>query len=338
MVITDPALLDTLGFSRNHTIKLSGVGKGADCEAYLVANLNVEINNIKSVEVGAAVFKKDRFGLSNYAGIPIHGLLGYEFFNKLVVRLDFTDSTITAFKPGVFKPNKKYARLLIDVSNNKPYLYSTIKFCDNSRQICRLIIDIGAGHAMSLEHDNISHWPVDKAIRANLGMGLTGPVNGEICRINSLELGKFKLNNVLSTMPEAIPDSVQSTARDGNLGLDIIKRFNVVFDYAGGYLYLKPCSSLKEPFEHDMSGLEYYGLGDELRHVIIDRVEPGSAGDAVGLQKDDELVAVNFKPVANMSLDDLDGIFRSGNGRGLVLEIFRSKKYENVIMFLKRRI
>ena len=338
MVITDPALLDTLKLTGNRTINLAGSGKGKDCEAYLVANLHVEINHIKSVDVGAAIFKKDRFGLSNYAGIPIHGLLGYEFFNKLVVKLNFCDSTITAYKPDDFRPNKKYTKLLINIINNKPYLYSTIKFCDNSEHLCRLIIDIGAGHPLSLEHDNISHWPVDKSIRANLGMGLTGPVNGEICRINSVKIGNFKLNNVLSMMPETIPDSIQATPRDGNLGIDIIKRFNVIFDYTDGFLYLKPCRSLKEPFEHDMSGLEYYGVGDELKRVIIDRVEPGSAGDGVGLQKDDELVAVNFKPVANMSLDDLDGIFKSGNGRGIVLQIFRSKKYENIVMFLKRRI
>ncbi len=49
-------------------------------------------------------------------------------------------------------------------------------------------------------------------------------------------------------------------------------------------------------------------------------------------------MAVNFKPVAGMSLEDLDGLFKSKDGRGLVLQIFRDKKYENMLMFLKRRI
>ena len=338
MVITDPSLLDTLRLSGNRTVNLAGLGKRKDCEAYLVSGLSVEINNIRSVDVGAAVFKKDRFGLSNYAGIPVHGLLGYEFFNKLVVKIDFNDSTITAYKPGVFKPNKKYSKLSIAIRENKPYLSSTIQFCDNTQRSCRLVVDIGAGHPLSLEHDAVSHWPVDRAIKANLGMGLTGPISGEISRVNSLLLGKYKLNNVLSSFPEVLADSIKICPRDGNLGLDVLKRFNVVFDYADSALYLKPRTSLKEPFEHDMSGLEYYAQGDELKHIIIDRVEPGSAGDAIGLQKDDELVAVNFKPVTGMSLEDLDGLFKSRDGRGLLLEIFRNKKYENVLMFLKRRI
>ena len=338
MVITDPTLLDTLNLSGGRTINLAGMGKGKECEAYLVSGLNVEMNSISSVNVGAAVFKKDQFGLSNYAGVLVHGLLGYEFFNKLVVKIDFNDSTLTAFKPGVFKPNKKYSKLSISIRDNKPYLSSTIQFCDYTRRSCRLIVDIGAGHPLSLEHDDISHWPVDRAIKANLGMGLTGPINGEISRVSCLLLGKYKLSNVLSSFPEAIADSKKYTPRDGNLGLEVLKRFNVIFDYADSALYLKPGTSLKEPFERDMSGLEYYAQGDELKRVIIDRVEPGSAGDLIGLQKDDELVAVNFKPVASMSLEDLDGIFKSRDGRGLVLEIFRNKKYENVLMFLKRRI
>ena len=338
MIITDPTLLDTLGLPGNRTINLAGVGKGKDCQAYLVPGLNVELNNIGSVDVGAAVFKKDQFGLSNYAGIPIHGLLGYEFFNKLVVKIDFNDSTITAFRPGVFRPNKRYCKLLISIHDNKPYLSSTIQFCDYTRRSCRLVVDIGAGHPLSLEHDNVSHWPVDKAIKANLGMGLTGPISGEISRVNCLLLGKYKLNNVLSSFPEVLADAIKITPRDGNIGLDVLKRFTVIFDYADSTLYLKSIGNLKEPFERDMSGLEYYAQGDELKHVIIDRVEPGSAGYAIGLQKDDELVAVNFKPVASMSLEDLDGIFKSKDGRGLILEIFRNKKYENVLMFLKRRI
>ena len=338
MVITDPALLDTLNLPGDRTINLAGLGKGKDCQAYLVSGLNVEIDKIRSVDVGAAIFKKDQFGLSNFVGIPIHGLLGYEFFNKLVVKIDFNDSTITAYKQGVFKANKKYSKLPISIVDNKPYLNSAIKFCDNIERSCMLVVDIGAGHPLSLEHDAISHWPVDKAIKANLGMGITGPISGEISRVNCLLLGKYKLNNVLSSFPEVFTDSKRFTPRDGNLGLDVLKRFIIIFDYAGGALYLKPRTNLKEPFEHDMSGLEYYAEGEEFKHVIIDRVEPGSAGDVIGLKKDDELVAVNFKPVAGMSLEDLDGLFKSKDGRGLVLEIFRDKKYENVLMFLKRRI
>jgi C-terminal processing protease CtpA/Prc len=67
-------------------------------------------------------------------------------------------------------------------------------------------------------------------------------------------------------------------------------------------------------------------------------VEPGSPGYDVGLEKDDEIVFINFKPVAKMSLEEIDEIFRSKEDRSLLLEVYHDKKYDKVILTLKRRI
>ncbi len=80
--------------------------------------------------------------------------------------------------------------------------------------------------------------------------------------------------------------------------MGILQRFTLIIDYPDSALYLKPGANANAPFEHDMSGLEYYRTGDDYSHVIISRVEPGSPADDIGLEKDDEIVAINFKPVA----------------------------------------
>jgi hypothetical protein len=337
MIITEPKLIDSLSIPYKRILHLAGVGVGEDYEAYVTAPLKIEIPGIRSVGVGAAIFKKDHFGLSNYVGIPIHGLLGYEFFNKLVIKLNFTDSTLTAYKPGKLKKLKKFDTIPIFIENNKPYITTTIRFCDGSIRKCKLIVDIGAGHPLSLDNHGVNQWPTEKAIAANLGMGLTGPISGEISRVNQLSIGKYGLNNVLSSFPET-QNTAYFTTRDGNLGMDVLKRFTVVFDYENNRMYVKACRNLKEPFEHDMSGLEYYAGGDGLKHIVISRVEPGSASDEIGLAKNDEIMSVNLKPVANMSLEDLDHLFKSGDGRGLLLEVYHDKQYSRVILTLKRRI
>ncbi|MFA6084573.1 MAG: aspartyl protease family protein [Mucilaginibacter sp.] len=337
MIITEPKLIDSLNIPDKRTLRLAGLGAGEDYEAYVTAPLKIDMPGIKGVGVGAAIFKKDHFGLSNYAGIPIHGLLGYEFFNKLVVKLNFTDSVLTAYKPGKLKKIKKFEALPILIENNKPYITTTVRFCDGSERKCKLIVDIGAGHPLSLDNHRVNRWPTEKSIAANLGMGLTGPISGEISRVTQLSIGKYGLNNVLSSFPEN-QNSAYFTSRDGNLGMDVLKRFTVIFDYENNLMYLKARGNLKEPFEHDMSGMEYYAGGAGLKHVVISRVEPGSASDDIGLAKDDEIMSVNLKPVANMSLEDLDHLFKSGDGRGVLLEIYHDKQYSRVILTLKRRI
>jgi C-terminal processing protease CtpA/Prc len=102
-------------------------------------------------------------------------------------------------------------------------------------------------------------------------------------------------------------------------------------------LYLKKGPLFDESSEHDMSGLEYYSTGN-FSHIIIGRVEPGSAGDLIGLEKGDEIMAINFKPVTKMTLEEIDSIFKSRDGRGVLLEIFHDNRYDKVILTLKRRI
>ena len=101
---------------------------------------------------------------------------------------------------------------------------------------------------------------------------------------------------------------------------------------------LKPNENFGRAFEHDMSGLGYQAAGEGYSHVIINKVEPGSAGDEIGLKKDDEIVSINFKPVASLGLQQIDEFFRSGNGRSFLLEIFRDNKYYRMLLTLKRRV
>lgn len=337
MVITDPDVVSTVHIVKSRTIMMSGMGDGEDLEAYVTNPLQVDISGLRSQNVCAAIFKKDHFGLSNYAGIPICGLLGYEFFNNLVVRVDFADSTLTAYNPQKFRAKKSYAGVPISIEGNKPYLMSQVKFKDSTQKDCKLIVDLGAGHPLSLETiDNRLLCP-KKSIAANLGMGLNGPVCGRISRVSELGLGKFVLKDVLTSFPDRSKKQVISS-RDGSIGIDVLKRFKLIIDYPHGMIYLKPRFDFKEPFEHDMSGMEYYCDGEDYKRVIISRVEPGSAADKIGLEKDDELLQINLKPVKKMSLDDIDALFRSREGRTLLLEVYRDNQYTNVIITLAKRI
>ena len=339
MVITDPELIDSVNIPGKRIIKLGGCGEGEAYDAYVTSPLQIDIPGLTSYNVSAAILKTDHFGLSNYAGMPIHGLLGYEFFSNLAVKVNFDDSTLTVYRPKDERLYNKGEKIPITIENHKPFLEANVYLPDGTVKKSKLVIDLGAGHPISLENMADSPELPKNCIHANLGMSFTGPVCGFLSRINEIELGKYKIKNLISSFPEA--DSLKRRfmeKRDGNLGVGLLKKFVVVFDYYNKVIYLKPGPSYHEAFEHDMSGLEYYAAGDGFSRVIISRVEPGSAGDAIGLEKDDEIVSINFKPTANMTLEQIDDLFKSQNERSLLLEIYHDKKLDDVILTLKRRI
>lgn len=341
MIITNPKMVDSLDLVSKRTIKIVGLGEGDAYEAYVTPALKIDIPGLTSYDVAATILKTDHFNLSNFVGIPISGLLGYEFFNNLAVKLDFSDSTLTAYKPHDTRLFRKGTKIPISIEAHKPYVLALVAMPNGTIQQCKMVIDLGSGHPVSLENMIKKHGLPQNFIAANLGVGLAGPISGFLSRIDEIDIGKFRLKKVITSFPNDYDTTTlkyMTVARDGNIGIGVLKRFTVVLNYQENAMYLKPNSNFHDSFEHDMSGIEYYAAGDDFKHIIVSRVEPGSPADEIGLEKDDEITSINFKPVADMSLEEIDDILRSKNERSLLLEVFHDHKYDRIIITLRRRI
>ena len=339
MLMTEPTMVDSINLVQKRSIKITGLGDEGDYEAYVTSPLKIGIPGLYSNGISAAILKKDYFNLSGYVGIPIHGLLGWDFFNNLAVKVNFSDSTLTVCRPKDLKVPKRSQRLPITIEEKKPYLETQVTFPNGKKAKNKLVIDLGAGHPLSLENLIKTSGLPTVYIRANLGVALNGPINGYISRMKEINIGKYKIKNVITSFPDGNNQSqAYSVPRDGNIGVGILKKFNVIFDYTNSAIYLKPNETFDVPFEHDMSGIEYYSTGDDLNHLIVSRVEPSSPADEVGLEKNDEIISINFKPVAQMGIEEVDNLLKSRNDRSILLEIYHDKRYDRVILTLKRRI
>ncbi len=343
LLITDPKLVDTLQIKNLRSIKILGFGEGNDLSAFVTPSLKIQIGSAISGAIPAAILKKDIFELSSYAGMPVHGLIGYEFFNSFTVKISYVLGVITVYRPDKFFRFRKGSKIPISIEDRKPYLITEIMLGDGRKIEAKLIIDTGAGHPISLESYKGEPFEVPAVnIAANLGVGLTGAINGYIGRVPHVKLGKYKLDNVIASFPDYgdVGSKVTAVPRNGNLGNSILKRFDVIFDYSRETMYLRPSTMLKEPFEHDMSGMELTSAGEDYSRIVIARIEPYSPAENIGLKKDDEIVSINFKPVAQMTIQEIDNLFRSKNDRSFILDIARNKgkDRDRYILTLERRI
>jgi predicted aspartyl protease len=339
MVITDPTLVDSININNRRTLKMYGLGNDVVFEAYATSSLDISIaQKLKSQDVSTTIFKEDHFGLSNYAGMPIQGLLGYEFFSNLLVKVNFMDSTLTVVEHDKVKPLKRGTNLHITIEERKPYFKTKILLPGGQHTDRKLLIDLGAGHPLSIENLQPYAGNQKRVIAANLGVGLTGPVNGYISRVAELYIGKYMFKNVITSFPDSNVHVNYIVPRNGNIGMGVLKKFLLVFDYKDQRLYLKPNARFRDPFEHDMSGMEYYAGGSDYKHIIVSRVEPGSAADEAGIKANDEVTAINFKGVQDITIVEVDNLLKSREDRNVLIEIYRNKKFETVVLTLKRRI
>lgn len=339
LLITDPSIADSLELSNQRTIKISGYGGGEEMEAMVSNDLSVSVGNLRLWDVPSAVLKSDVFNLSNYLGIKVYGLIGYPFFKDLLVQINYDNKTL-AFQSAYLGVKNPGEAVPIELIDQKPFVRATIN-CGQEDLELKLIIDNGASHALSLESYHSAPFPLPpKTIPANLGVGLGGKISGSIGRTQTVTIGPYRLKNVLSSFPDYADVGFRSLKkeRNGNLGADFLRHFNVTLDYSNAVMYLKKSTYFKDPFDHDMSGLEIYFDEELEKGYFIGRVEPESPADLAGLLPEDQLVAINFKSVSHFTLDEICAMMKAKEGRSFVFEVYRNGDYLMKIFKLKKRI
>jgi hypothetical protein len=331
LLITDPTIVDTLDLKMLRSIKLKGLGDGEDLDAFISNAIRAKVGHASIQNISAAILKKDIFNLSNYVGMHIYGLMGFDFFNSFVVKINYPAKKISYFLAND-KLKIKGEKVPLTLIANKPYISARVGMGQQRMEDLNFIVDIGASHALSLESYKSKSFPLpDLRIKANLGMGIGGHINGYLGRVLTFQVGSYEFNNVLASFPnfEDAGSKLRTKERNGNLGADILKHFHLTFDYQNGALYLKPNKFYKNEFEHDMSGMEVYLEEQKGNRYFVGKIDPGSPAEQAGILSDDEIVSVNLMRIAQFSLDDLSNLFKSGNDRKIIVEIFR----KNVVLF-----
>jgi hypothetical protein len=180
------------------------------------------------------------------------GILGYSVFGHFVVHIDFEKKIITLTEPEGFRYQGSGKKLpFTKAFAGMPEVECEVELANGKRVPVRLIVDTGAGHAVSLHvgsHEDLT-LPED-AKECVIGRSMWGEVHGHIGRIGCLRLGGYELKNVPATFTSGPKTGPAQCGREGNLGNGALQRFHVTFHYAGKCLYLAPNKDFNEPMKY----------------------------------------------------------------------------------------
>jgi hypothetical protein len=168
-------------------------------------------------------------------------------------------------------------------------------------------------------------------------------VSGSLGRVAAVRLGRYQLPQVLTSFPDSSQVHERlggaERTRHGTLGYEVLKRFTTIIDYPHGRLLLRPTVGLREPFEHDMCGIDLLATGPSFRQYRVLRVAPNSPAASVGIAEGEELIAINLMPTQFFSITDLNRLLHSQDGRVLLLLLRRrSGELYSASVRLKRQI
>jgi predicted aspartyl protease len=256
-------------------------------------------------------------------------LLGYPLFRRWVVEMDFDKNVMRLHEPAQYTPPARAEAIPINLAINVPLIKSKVE--DVS---ANLMIDTGANSMVDLYPEFLVRSGLHKK-HTTYRMpvyGLGGTVDSILMRIDALELGAFTFN---SMRVYAHAMGTFSSLIDGLIGTEIMRRFNVVFDYNHRIIYLTPNTHYADPWQEERAGLTALHLGDE--YVVVSVAE-GSPAQIAGLQMADIIVSVDGRPAADVGISGMRALVRQDPGVSIAFTVDRDSEQKVITIILEQYI
>ncbi|MDC8099254.1 PDZ domain-containing protein [Chryseobacterium rhizosphaerae] len=344
-------------------IKFSGLGGSLSLDGFKSERNTAKIGDAMiNTSMSLYIVTNEEFNISPHIGIPVNGVIGYHFFKNHPVSIDYVAKKLTVYEDtDLFKKKiKKFEELPITIEKDKPYLYADIEMT-NEKKSSKLLIDLGNSDAIWLFPSLIKNFVYNRPnIDDFLGRGFNGDIYGKRSRIHNFYIGKFQFEKPLTAMPDEF--SIQHvnlvTDRKGSIGGEIMRRFTIFFDYHNKKLYLKKNRNFDDPFHFNMSGLDFKQDGMQWAEERV-KIEPkpysGSMNETfkaesfqynfslkplfsiagvrkdspaykAGLKTDDRLISINGKNASNMTLQKINELMKSSEGRDINIVVQRNNE------------
>ncbi|UCD05301.1 MAG: aspartyl protease family protein [candidate division WOR-3 bacterium] len=236
-------LEDSVTLKNPIEVLVPGAGADEPSTALMADSMSFYVGKLECKDQRVIVLQSDRM-----EGMLSEGVTGYSLFGKYIVEIDYDRMIITLHEPPVTVDSPWDSIPMTFKDNDIPWIQGTININGSKEVPVSFYIDLASGDALELlVRDDMKFDLPDSLENAYLGTGLSGDIHGQTGRIASLKLASFQLEDVTTSFAPAEIRSKQDNA-DGIIGNNSLRRFNVIFDYKGKKLYLKPNEYFSELF------------------------------------------------------------------------------------------
>jgi len=228
--------------------------------------------------------------LTSVYGEQIDGIIGYSLLNRFIIKINYDNLEMDICSKGTIRYPKE-GFLFKPIISTLPVQFGRVR--DEETYNVRFLHDIGAGVCLMLSQDFVDDssllqkkrklWPKD-------GEGIGGKVKMNLTVIKELKLGPYRFRNVPTYIFEDTYNITSYPYLAGLIGNDILRRFNVIFNYAKRDIHVVPNSHFRDPFDYSYSGFELYFIDGRIE---IGTIAKGSPAEQAGIKEGDIVIAVD---------------------------------------------
>jgi hypothetical protein len=234
--------------------------------------------------------------LSSVYGEKIDGVIGYSFFSRYIVKINFDSLVIEVYHPGRLKyPVNGF--LLHPLFTALPIQPLTIK--DAKSVTANFYFDTGAGLCFLMSKQFEDDSLVLKSHRKPVSIqvqGFGGKKQMLLTIMKEVRIGPYRFRKVPVNILDDEYNATSYPFIGGLIGSDILRRFNMVINYPKREIHLLPNSHFRDDFDYSYTGMNMFFVDGK---IVADDVIEGSPAHKSGLRQGDVIMAIN----ANFSND-----------------------------------
>lgn len=253
-----------LNLTSQGKITISGTGNGKSSKGSFIHNVNIGTGDIvlKNKTIITATLANTPF-FESLDEVFLDGVLGYDLFNFLAVEINHDQSLITLYDTDEFESisydrlNNGWVKVPLEISGRTIYVQSKVLLKDQNLPLeLKFHLDTGSNGVISLSpsaHDKIE-LPEEQYTAESRGFnGIYETQNG---LVSYVDIGGFQIKELVGTFTDfSLTPSKRNSSIHGTIGMELFSKFNVVFNYQGGYMLIKPNNTFDTPITAGRSGL-----------------------------------------------------------------------------------
>jgi Aspartyl protease len=228
-ILLDERVAHALGLQEEGALEASGAQRTG----------GLRLAKLRELRIGGAVMRDLivavlDLGVSTRGAFHIDGILGYPFFASSVVRMDFLHDRIDFGLPGSISTQGDYIDIDLDRGLSEAMLTA-----DGVR--APFMIDTGNAAELLLYRPFVELHPgiVPTTLADMRSYGLGGSTDSYRSLLHQLTLGTVTLSDVNVGVMLATQGAFADRFDAGNVGIGILRKFIVTFDYPEDALYLQ---------------------------------------------------------------------------------------------------
>ena len=240
-----------------------------------VNNLNFHIN--------------DYHVLSSVYGEKIDGIIGYSFFSRYIVKINFDSLMIEIYTPGKIEYPRN-GTLLHPIFTALPIQYLQVR--DKRKIPFNFYFDTGAGLCFLMSEQFAKDSAVLLKKRKPLitqAEGMGGMLKMGLTIVREVKIGPYRFRQVPTYLYQDDNNITSYPFTGGLIGSEILRRFNLIFNYPQREIHLQPNARFEDQFDYAYTGLGIYYIDG--KNIVVDVIK-NSPAEKCGFKIDDEIISV----------------------------------------------